>query len=115
MKRYKLLKPLPGNDIGEIIQSNKINYCPELHPDFFQEIKETSDEEVFEQWLIKKFSDISINCRQWNPLVLELIRLGFNVASLKECEHDEVWHRQSVNAQERIEGTLICTKCGDRK
>lgn len=93
MKKYKLLKPLPGYPVGYIFEQDSwgnISFITSVDtvvfPDFFEEIKEPSDEEVLAGWLC----DIAFGgfYSRWEPIITSLtkalIAKGFDVSKLRE-------------------------------
>lgn len=95
MKKYKLLKPLPGIAEGYIFeQADKFGNIqfitsvdPISYPDFFQEIEEVSDEEWLANWINYQESVTSIEYEslpRFTALARSLIYKGIDVKMLRE-------------------------------
>lgn len=125
MKKYKLLKDLLCFKKGEVHTMDIISIsfspkeaasmCPDSFKDWFEEIKEPSDEEILTRWLYERMECISRPPFKslWNTLAKELLSKGFNVASLKECEHKWTLDQKLDAAQ--FVSTWFCSKCGARE
>lgn len=107
MRKYKLLKPLPGYPVGYIFEQDSwgnISFITSVDtvvfPDFFEEIKEPSDEEVLAEWIFEDMMGYQQKCfeptlriqkdgRRLEPddflgLACRLIAKGFDVSKLRE-------------------------------
>lgn len=106
MKRYKLLKDIPGSKAGAVIKHTPGiawsfgGFLSDDFPDFFEEIKEPSDEEVLAQFLFNnhfkppqnEYRSIlwgvlhDANKEQYFLMAKALIEKGFNVDFLRKEE-----------------------------
>ena len=109
MKKYKLLKPMPGYEVGATLDEKDENCffyvisSPWHFPEYFQEIKEPSDEDVLVEWLTKLERE-TMPSQFRRILAIALIAKGFDVSKLNQCEHE--WEN-GLNINKSI-----CHKCG---
>ena len=96
MRKYKLLKPLPGYPVGYIFEQDSwgnISFITSVDtvvfPDFFEEVEEPSDEELLAEWISECYSraqdhQLSTKKELDRYLARQLLGLGFNVSKLRE-------------------------------
>lgn len=96
MKKYKLLKPLPGYPVGHIFEQDSwgnISFITSVDavvfPEFFEEVEEPSDEELLAEWISIQYmqaQDIELGGKKALDkfLAKKLISKGFDVSKLRE-------------------------------
>lgn len=134
MKKYKLLKDLLCFKKGEVHTMDIISIsfspkeaasmCPDSFKDWFEEIKEPSDEEIVAEWCNSKSKTETFNPWPWDKqdkyykaqmiaIAKAIISKGFKAEWVKECEHE--WIHCGSGTQEGSQFWDYCKKCGARE